>query len=294
MEARVDTGASHLVRRVSSPVGEVPGAGLDRAARVSSQSDVARAGELHSTRRSPLPEPEPGALRKLGSWIADTAVGSFVSAAAGQLAEVLQSAWRGVRHVAAGAVEFAVNASVLVVGGGLSALQTAFGLEPIGRPVNDRERAMLSKVFGEGLDQSKLVLKEGAAGIASLTPHPFALGNTLYLKDHTLAPDATPAQERQYLALLVHEAVHAWQHQRGNTPIAASLLERVAGGAYDWRAGFAADRGFHELGVEQQAQFIQDAVRAGAFDSPKTGFRIGGIDYTCHLEQALRELRRAE
>lgn len=284
----IGAGVSRLVRHAGSPPNQVDGGVSPRGTSTMSATDTA-------THVRSLPKEEAGVIRKLGNWIADSVAGLFVGAAARQLGEVMRTAWQGVRDLAVGAAEFVVNASVLVLGAGISAVQTALGLEAPGRSVNARERELLGRVFGAGLDLDKVVIKEGFSGVGSLSERPFALGNTLYLKRYTLPPDATPAEERRYLATLAHEAVHAWQHQHGNTPIAESLWnDRVLGDAYDWRRGFAEQLGFHELNVEQQAQLIQDAVLAGYFDDPPPRFDVAGVDYTCDLEQALRQLRRAD
>ncbi len=299
--AELSPGARHLLRH-----GE-PGSA---AAKSSASNEAARGNEtqaapqkeatspvskkvLHETAEASKERDEPPALIKAANWLYESVLAAFTSAAVRQLQDVASAAWDGVVEVSTRAAELVVNASLLVVGSGISALQTMFGLERPGRELNAREERWLREVFGPGLDTERIRLKEGFAGIASLSDRPFAFGNTVYLKSNAPPADASRVELQAYRALLIHEATHVWQHQHGNTPMAESIWhDRVLGDAYDWRGGIDEGKAFHELNVEQQAQFLGDAARAGYFEHPEEGFVSGGTDYTCQLEQAMREVRR--
>ncbi len=248
-----------------------------------------------ATKLEPLPKRDEGsAFLEAANWFYESVLTAFASAAARQLDEIGQAAWEGLSEVTVKAAEFVVNASLLVVGAGISAVQTLLGLEQPGRQLDASERTFLGGVFGPGLDLDKVRIKSGFAGIASLSDRPFAFGNTIYMKDQGRPYESpAPGEYRAYEARLLHEAVHVWQHQHGNTPMAESIWEdRIVGNAYDWEAGFREGRSFHELNVEQQAAFLEAAAHSGYFQTQRASFVRDGVDYTCHLEQALRQLRR--
>ncbi len=231
----------------------------------------------------------------------DTSAGSFLlmavlSSIGAALKDQLTYFVRGVGEIVAGATtqiaRFAVNNLVLGAGKLISTLQVALGLESAGRQPDLREQQWLREVFGPGLDVDAITIKEGFAGLASLSDRPFALGNSIYLKGVTPpAADAPEFEVQAYRATLLHEAVHAWQYQHGNPPIAESLWhDRIVGDAYDWRRDVDRGETFEQLNVEQQGQLIQDAARAGYFESGR--FELEGHDYTQAVEHALRILRR--
>lgn len=162
------------------------------------------------------------------------------------------------------------------VGKLLSAGQTLLGVEPRGRPLSDEERALLERVFGEALDLEPLRIKEGRAGLASLTDRPFVHGEVLYLQEWTLEPH-----------ILVHEAVHWWQSQHGGPDyMLDSLCSQAFGHGYDWQASVP-DVPWAELEVEQQAAFIEALYRRGYFD----GALIAGRRLRTYAADAVAELR---
>lgn len=305
-QAPTDVTPFHPLRD-KQPSGEVTGSGGPRAPAPNTPRSPERAvgepseavtparGESPRDTHARPSEATPSGPRDTGGtthWLF-VAITSFVATSVKEGIRQAAGAVGNALVGAAGAVgRFCVNAVVLSVGKLTSAVQTTFGLESVGRDVNAGERAWLREVFREGLDVDALTLKFGFAGVASLSDRPFALGNTIYLKDHAAPPgDASAEQINQYRALLVHEAVHAWQYQNGNVPIAESLwYDRVVGNAYDWRESVAAGKAFDQLNVEQQGQLLQDAVRAGYFETGQ--FLVAGHDHSQAVEAALLQLRR--
>jgi hypothetical protein len=136
----------------------------------------------------------------------------------------------------------------------ISAVQTAVGLEPIGRSLRDDEVAALRQVFGDSIDYSQVTIKEGSAGIFA-GDRPITMGNTIYMKD-----------DRSF-ETLVHEMAHVWQFQNGGNDYmleagwaqfsnwAQGNATRVA---YDWTRDI--DKGWAALNPEQQAHLIEDAA----------------------------------
>ena len=166
--------------------------------------------------------------------------------------------WRAVAAIPAAVLHASVSGVLIGPGKLLSALQTRLGVEPAGRPLEPAERALLRRVFGEGLDLAPLRIKSGPAGLASWSARPFVHGEVLFLGARALEP-----------GLLVHEAVHFWQHQTGGPGyMAGSLWSQAFGRGYDWACDVPRVP-WRDLEVEQQAQLIEDAFRAGYFDGPR-------------------------
>jgi hypothetical protein len=135
----------------------------------------------------------------------------------------------------------------------ISAVQTALGLEPIGRRLRDDEIGELRKVFGDTVDYSKITIKEGKAGIFA-GDRAITMGNTIYVKDD------------KSLSTLIHETTHVWQFQNGGNDYMlkagwAQFNNWLHGNetevAYDWTRDIG--KGWAALNPEQQAQLIQDA-----------------------------------
>lgn len=193
------------------------------------------------------------------------------------LGEDRTSLWGLLRGLLRAALSLAAAALFLGVGKLLSALQTGLGLEAPGRTLNDSERALLIRVFGEALDLDPIRIKAGRSGVASVTNRPFVHGHCLYLKSWALTPP-----------VLVHEAVHFWQYQHGGADyMLESLLSQAFGRGYDWQPD--AGRPWAELETEQQAAVIEDAFRAGFFTTGR--FVIGEVDLSAVLEGYVAELR---
>lgn len=165
--------------------------------------------------------------------------------------------------------------------------------------LDERALPILKRIFGKGLDYDAIRVKEGRPGpgkSSSATTFPsliyLGVGNKQLMFDASLnpltkvlIPEGTVAQVS---SLFVHELVHSWQNQHGGS---AYLAEAVFGytlhgekPSYHWwnftdyNMAFRIDdrRGIGKMGntwrdmpVEAQAEFIQNAYVAGAFDGDR-------------------------
>lgn len=175
-----------------------------------------------------------------------------------------------------------LDATLLVGGKLISSIQTLLGVEKAGRRLTGEEITELKQVYGDTIDYSKVVVKEGNAGPFTLPNRAFVLGNTIYI----------PPSLKGQRDVLVHEMGHVWQHQNGGTDyISESLWSQYFGDEYKWKKGVAQGKSFRELNPEQQAQLIQDAWNAGFFNNPGQRFIVGSTDYTDYLNDALEQIR---
>lgn len=239
------------------------------------------------------------AARGLWTGTRDAVVGFYknTAEALGTLgrgvARVAQGDWGGFGDVGRGALKLLqspIDATLMVGGRVLSAVQTLTGLEPVGRELGIEEKETLYKVFGNSIDLDAVRLKEGAAGAFSPTSRPFAHGNTIYMQD------------TKSMAALVHEMTHVWQHQNGGTDyMSEALVPQLTLGtavAYDWRAGVSGNS-WDELNPEQQSAFIESAFQAGAFEQEPPAFPAGSYlpegmtlaELNGYLRHAVTELR---
>ena len=148
-----------------------------------------------------------------------------------------------------------VDAGLLVGGRLLGALQTLVGLEPPGRRLRADEVALAQGIFGSGLDLYAVRIKEGPAGLFSVSRRAFTLGNTVYVP-----PGSVPIAP----GLLVHELTHVWQYQHGWPDyLSEALWAQYAGDGYDWRKGLAEGKRWEALNPEQQAELLEQAFLAG-------------------------------
>jgi hypothetical protein len=173
----------------------------------------------------------------------------------------------------------------------VSVLQSALFLEPIGRTLRNDERAFLSQVFGDSPWWFNVIrVKEGFAGLFSISGRPFTLESTIYLKNTTYS-----AQR------MVHETTHVWQwiHGGGDYKL-ASIHEQIEHGqaAYDFEPALDAGKTWPNLGVEQQANFVDEAFAAPAecFAYPNSACKVSSRDRTAvflETRDALRSGRGA-
>jgi len=183
-------------------------------------------------------------------------------------------------------VQTPVDATLLMGGKAISAIQTLVGLEPVGRKLTDDEITELKKVYGDTIDYSKVRIKEGDAGLFSLTGRAFTHGDTIYVPkdDLPLTKD-----------LLVHEMGHVWQHQNGGTDyMSEALVGQYLGDGYKFEKGIQEGKSWSELNPEQQAELLQQAYLSGFFNSPGRRFVYNGTDYTDYLNEALRQVRAGQ
>ena len=102
-----------------------------------------------------------------------------------------------------------VGSIVIIVGKILEILQTASSFQGGGRPLTKAERDLLRRIYRNSLSLGVIRINDNSAGAFNLSPDPFVLGNTIFLKGKNVNPD-DPAGEPE---ILVHESVHVWQYQ---------------------------------------------------------------------------------
>jgi hypothetical protein len=210
-------------------------------------------------------------------------------------------ALRGVGDIAAswagGAAAFA--------GSLVGLLQTALFLQPVDRPLDERERDVLRRVYGPSVALDNVRIVAGRAGLFSTTPRPFTLGNRLYMQ----AVDTV-----REVDVLVHECGHIWQHQHlGPRYIADSLWAqwsyKLKGkNAYDWREETRSKARWQDFNFEAQAEFLSAVFRGGRsrgrhgegafFEDPAAAdasFRLRGPDedLTDLAREAIEHVRGA-
>ncbi|HYV50116.1 MAG TPA: hypothetical protein VFA20_34910 [Myxococcaceae bacterium] len=160
------------------------------------------------------------------------------------------------------------------------------------RPLKANEVAELKKIFGNSLDYTKIDLAIGTNNMMTKDDRPVAVpmsnGRTTinYPRGGRFA-DPPPTWS------LVHESLHAWQRQHGAARYAPdSVHDQLSKGtheAYNWQR--ATGKPWEKWGPEQQAQFIEEAYQAGAFNTPDLKFVHEGTDYTRLLNEVVREIR---
>jgi len=213
-----------------------------------------------------------GASIARGGWL--TARRGVVGAALGTRGLVTQRRGAGAMlgvGVARLLLQLPADALVLLVARVLSALQTLLGLEPPARPLDDDERALMTRVFGAGIDARRVRLKPGRH-LIHLPRLAFVIGNTVHLParrsrgaDNEQAASGSFA--RRAPALLVHELTHVWQHQHhGTRYLSECLLAQWVGEGYNVAVALEAGRGWDGLNFEQQAELLGRAYAARWFD----------------------------
>jgi hypothetical protein len=143
---------------------------------------------------------------------------------------------------------------------------TALFIEKPGRPLNDEEKALLRKVYGDSLDLDAVRIKHGGANNL-MAAH--TVGNTIYMSDDDFKSlhDASGNLTEEGARLLTHEMGHVWQSQNGGGDyIHESLwnqsVQMVEGKsrneAYNWRSDVDHKVSFDQLNPEQQAHILEE------------------------------------
>lgn len=241
-----------------------------------------------------------GGLRRVGdavgglvTGVKDAAVGlvrngmAATQTLASGLGQVFTGRFReGFGELARGLVQVVqtpVDAVLMVGGRALSAVQTLLGVEPVRRGLTEQEGAVLRQVYGDSLDYSRISIKEGNAGLLTMSGRPFVHGDTIFVPSKHV-----PLR----MDILVHEAAHIWQHQHGGTDyMSEALVAQFFGDGYDLGKGLREGKSWSQLNPEQQAELLEQGYRAGYFETPPRRLYVDGVDYTAQLEAALREVR---
>ena len=116
---------------------------------------------------------------------------------------------------------------IVIAGKAASLVQSIFLVEAQGRGLTAEEIKLLRRVFRNSIAYYNVRLVEGRAGLFGLNPRPFALGNTIYLKDRNVSREPD---------LLVHEITHVWQYQRIGARYTSDALgaQFFVDDAYNW------------------------------------------------------------
>ena len=191
----------------------------------------------------------------------------------------------------------------------LSVVQTLIWVEPEGRFLHDDEMALAKRLFGDQWYLQFVRVKEGFAGLYSwISDRPFTNQLNIYLKTQPAAYE-----------LVMHELTHVWQFWYGGTDYKLESLadQYIDHAGYDW---VPANDTYNTvacidsdpvdfwpcLHVEQQGQFIQDAVDQTVgdclFETDPSGSRIPvtpsekdcdmhGHDVTGRLDRAIKDMQ---
>jgi hypothetical protein len=213
----------------------------------------------------------------------------------------------GVKNIGSGLVQGLVQGPfdtlAVTLQNGISAVQTAIGVETPGRGLTDAESAELKKVYGDKVDLSQIRIKEDNIGLNNLMA-PHTVGNTIYIPKGWLPDKNNPNYASQRNELLVHEAAHTWQYQNGGTDyIGASLFNQAKGAisgqsrnaAYEYDEPIKSGKSWTELNPEQQAHLIENAYVQGLFDNPNATFKLkDGSDATAYVRDAIAQMRNGK
>ncbi|WP_426730257.1 hypothetical protein [Myxococcus faecalis] len=176
-----------------------------------------------------------------------------------------------------------LDATLILGGRAISAVQTLLGLEPVRRSLTDDEVSALRTVYGDSIDYSRISIKEGSAGLFSLSGRAFTHGDTIYIPKKDL-----PLQ----LDLLVHEVGHVWQHQNGGTDyMSEALVAQFFGDGYNVLKALREGKAWEDMNPEQQAELLELGFKSGHLADASIPFILEGEDYTAQLDAALREVR---
>ena len=195
--------------------------------------------------------------------------------------------------------------TVIVVGGkGIAWIQSIFYAQGFERPLTDKEKTQLKRVFKKSLNYYVIRIIEGHAGVFGINDRPFVLGNTIYMKSDSFGIDS-----------LVHEATHVWQYQQNGDRYASDAIaaQWFVPDEYNWEREINV-RGkddWSDFNNEAQAEFFEDLWNKGELrDSAGTTlhsgdgyfydadgknnfgyFEIDGKDYTSIATKAVKTVR---
>jgi hypothetical protein len=163
--------------------------------------------------------------------------------------------------------------------------------------LNDAELAIIHRVFDESLATYNVRIVDGFAGLFSINPRPFVLGNMIYMKAYTAANNP---------AALAHECTHIWQNQHvGACYTAEALASQFWGVGYEWEKEADATPEWVDFGREAQGQTVETMYNDGGSISGTTNngaifaepdpalrtFVVGGTDRTILANDAISTIR---
>jgi len=188
--------------------------------------------------------------------------GGFAGGTVRLLGSLFTLDWRGMLW-GLGDMAAGIVGGVIAVGGKLLALIQSIITIGWPRPLTDPEKDVIHRVFGESLATYNVRIVDGFAGLFSLNPRPFVLGNMIYMKDYTVAtqPEA-----------LAHECTHIWQNQHvGACYTAEALASQFWGVGYEWEKEADATPDWVDFGREAQGQTVETMYSSGGSISGTSG-----------------------
>jgi len=189
----------------------------------------------------------------------------------------------------------------------VSAIQSFLGIETKGRSLKPEEIELLRSMYGDSIDYSKVVIKQGNLGAIEWfdSDRPFVIGNTIYI----------PSKSWAYLGAdgsledntLVHEMMHVWQYQNGGIDYLSKAIYTQLWGpsnpkgigndtGYYYNQDVVDGKPFEKLSPEQQAMLIEDAFKLGVLppQNPPIQFSINGVDCTRYVLAAWEMVKRGQ
>lgn len=139
----------------------------------------------------------------------------------------------------------------------LGLLQTLTWTQARSRRLNEKEMAILRRVYGESIAFPNVRIVLGFAGVLSLDSAAIVFGNTIYFKNRV------PVES---ISLFVHEACHVWQYQHIGSRYASDALSAqiLIDDEYDWEKEVAEGAAsWNNLNREAQAEIFMDVWAQG-------------------------------
>lgn len=144
-----------------------------------------------------------------------------------------------------------IGSIIVIVAKLISLVQSIFYLQGFERPLTDKEKSELKRVFKDSLNYYVIRIIEGHAGIFGINSRAFTLGNTIYMKKKSFPID-----------LLVHESTHVWQYQQTGNRYASDALaaQWFVPDEYSWEREINTRNkdDWSDFNNEAQAQLLQD------------------------------------
>lgn len=169
-----------------------------------------------------------------------------------------------------------LSAIILTGGHVIILIQSILLLQPHRRPLNEKEKRILSKIFQSSLALYNIRLVEGWCGFFMYDNRPFNFGNMVFTKDFRVSDEPD---------LLVHECTHTWQFQNVGARYLADaiLVLTFMKNPYDWQneINMGKDR-WVLFNRESQAQFMEDIFMKGKIEG--SGSKRVGVFYDADNE----------